>query len=195
MTSSRRKRLANTLTACRSALGANALPVGKGSIYRLGPGVSADTAIFDRHVRASRLHDVGSAEARAELRLALELVDGTVFATRSAERASYVWVDMENWIATWELKIAEIALTLSESSVDAGDYDEAVWAAEAGLRALPSHVQLTEALMSAYASRGDTAAARRVYASHVASLEQLDLDDVAESTQRLSESIRARDTA
>lgn len=194
-TGSRRKRLANVLSECRNALGANALPVADGGLYRLGPGVTTDTALFDAHVRAAREHHPDSPDARIHLRHALELVDGPVFGTRSADRASYVWVDVENWMATWELKIADVALALSDAATESGDFDEAIWAAETGLRTLPTHVELTEALMTTYATRGDGAAAERVYTSHVAALEGNDFDDVAESTQQLCARLRARETA
>jgi DNA-binding SARP family transcriptional activator len=194
-TGSRRKRLANTLSECRNALGANALPVADGGLYRLGPGVTTDTALFDRHVHAARSHDPDSPEARDHLRRALELIEGPVFDVRSADRHSYVWVDVENWMATWELKIADVALALADAATTVGDSAQAVWAAGTGLRALPTHVELTEALMTAYAAGGDGDAAQRVYKSHVAALEDLDYDDVAESTRQLCARLRARETA
>jgi DNA-binding SARP family transcriptional activator len=192
-TGSRRKRLANVLSECRTALGANALPVAAGGLYRFGPGVTSDAALFDAHVRAAR-HPAATPDAQREaLHQALELVEGPVFQTRSSHASSYAWVDLENLITTWELKIAEVALTLIDLAGD--DLDEAVWAAERGLRAMPTHVELTEALMEALWQRGDTGAADRVYTSHVAALEAVALDGVAESTFTLWQQLRARETA
>jgi len=118
-----------------------------------------------------------------------------VFGIRSADSASYAWVDIDNWIPTWELKVANTALDLDDAASGDGDLDEAVWAAEHGLRALPTHVELTEALMSAYWRRGDTQAANQVYTSHVAALEAAELDEVAPSTHALWGQLRDRQTA
>lgn len=40
---------------------------------------------------------------------ALELVEGPVFTYRNADRASYAWVEVGNWISTWELKVTDAA--------------------------------------------------------------------------------------
>jgi nucleoid-associated protein YgaU/DNA-binding SARP family transcriptional activator len=192
-TGSRRKRLANVLSECRAALGANALPVAANGLYQFGPGVTSDAALFDAHVRAARHPSATPDAQRDALRNALELVEGPVFQTRTSHASSYAWVDLENLITTWELKIADAALTLIDLAGD--DLDEAVWAAEQGLRAMPTHVELTESLMESLWQRGDTGAADRVYTSHVAALEAIALDGVAESTFTLWQQLRARETA
>lgn len=189
-TASRRKRLANTISECRSALGARHLPVATDGRYAVGPRLGTDLDLFERRVAFAAAQ---APEAAIEtLRGAVELLRGPPFAYRNADRTSYVWVDLENWHTTWELKATDAALRLARLCLAAGEADGAVWAAERGLLASPTHTGLTEALMEAYAARGDRLAAERVYQNHVASLEKLDIDDVAETTSRLRETLRER---
>jgi DNA-binding SARP family transcriptional activator len=188
-TSSRRKRLANALSECRAALGSDRLPPAFDGRYRLGPGVVTDLRRFDALLGEAK-SGRSPAETAATLRRALELVRGPVFSYRAADRESYVWVDLEHWTAAWEVKVTDTALHLATLLLDADDIDGAVWAAERGLLAVPSHTELTEALMRAYWRRGDRPAAQQVYESHVAALETLDLDEVAETTSELWERIR-----
>ncbi|MGH9030548.1 MAG: BTAD domain-containing putative transcriptional regulator [Acidimicrobiia bacterium] len=188
-TSSRRKRMSNTVSDCRFALGEDHLPFAHEGRYRVGPRVGTDLDLFERRVAFAA--DRPSVEAVALLRQALELVRGPVFTYRSLDRSSYVWVDIENWMTTWELKIAAAALKLSELALELGDNSTAVWAAERGLLALPTNSPLTEALMKAYRAAGDVDAAERVYERHVAALQELGLDDVAETTIDLRERIQS----
>lgn len=188
-TSSRRKRMSNTVSDCRFALGEEHLPFAHEGRYRVGPRVGTDLDLFERRVAFAA--DRPSAEAIALLREALELVRGPVFTYRSLDRSSYVWVDIENWMTTWELKIAAAALKLSELALEVGDTTTAVWVAERGLLALPTNSPLTEALMKAYRAAGDAEAAERVYERHVAALQELGLDDVAETTIDLRDRIQS----
>ncbi len=189
-TTTRRKRLANTISACRAILGASHLPVATDGRYTVGPKLCSDLDLFERRLAfASQASPEVAAEA---LRDALELVRGPLFAYRSAERAAYVWIDLENWVTTWEVKVIDVSLRLVQLSLDLGDVDGAIWAAQRGLLVAPVHSALTESLMAAYHERGDQLAAERVYRSHFAALEQLEIDDVAESTVELYEQIRRR---
>ena len=186
-TNSRRKRMSNTVSDCRFALGEEHLPFAHEGRYRMGPRVGTDLALFERRVAYAA--DRAPAEAVELLRDALDLVRGPVFTYRSLDRSSYVWIDLENWMTTWELKVADAALKLNELAIELGDTDTAVWAAERGLLALPTNSPLTEAVMKAYRAAGDVDAAQRVYERHVAALQQLGIDGVAETTIDLREQL------
>ena len=174
-TASRRKRLANTVSECRSAIGPTHLPFATDGKYRVGPGVVTDIELFERRLAHAAAGDDDS--AITTLRGALELVRGRVFTYRNAERTSYVWVDVENWISTWELKVTDAAEDLAERCLAAGDLDGAIWAARRGLEASPTHTRLTKLLIEAHLAKGEVRAAEQVLASHQAALEQLELDD------------------
>lgn len=176
-TSSRRKRLANTISEARHALGAGHLPPSSDGKYRVGPGVITDLDLFERRVAYAR----GQTDAAAivTLRGALDLVSGPVFTYRNTDRASYVWVDLENWISSCELTVTETAEDLAARCVEAGDLKGAIWAARKGLAASPAHARLTAVLMQAHIEMGDERAASQVYQSHVSALERMDIDEVA----------------
>ncbi|MGH3742240.1 MAG: hypothetical protein ACRDT1_13025 [Micromonosporaceae bacterium] len=63
--------------------------------------------------------------------------------------------------------------------LDPHDLDGAVWTARRGLEACKTHSRLTKLLMEAHLARGEAEAARRVFESHQAALEKLELDDLA----------------
>jgi len=179
-TASRRKRLANTVSETRSVLGAANLPISVDGRYRVGPGVVTDVDLFDRRLEHAAQQD--DLPAVATLRGALELVDGPVFTYRSVDRMSYVWVDVDNWISTWELKVTDAAEELAQRYLDLGDTEGAVWAARRGLSTCQTHARLTRLLMQAHIAGGDRLAAERVLKSHRAALEKLELDDEGEDT-------------
>ncbi|MDX6287636.1 MAG: hypothetical protein QOG53_3121 [Frankiales bacterium] len=118
-----------------------------------------------------------------------------MFTYRNADRASFVWVDVENWVSEWDVRVIETALRLAELSLAHADPDTAVWAARKGLSASPVHTELTEALMRAHAARGEKKAVDQVFRSHVAALEDLDIDEVAESTVDLHAELRSEQKA
>jgi hypothetical protein len=89
-----------------------------------------------------------------------------------------VWVDVENWISTWELKVTDAAEDLAQRYLELGDPKGAVWAARRGLSVSHTHTRLTKLLIQAYFAKKDVRAAERVFESHQAALEMLDLDDV-----------------
>jgi len=184
-----RKRLANTITKCRAAIGARHLPVAKDSRYTVGPDVATDIDLFERRIAASTA--VPPDQEVELLRGALDLVRGPVFDYPSTERDSYSWVDVENWISTWELKVTSTAERAAALYLDLGEPTEAVQVAERTLRVVPTHPGLTEVLMQAHAANGDRLAVQRVYQAHVNALDQLDLDTVADSTAELYERLRA----
>lgn len=174
-TASRRKRLANTVSETRSVVGAANLPISVDGRYRVGPGLVTDIDLFERRLEhASRQDDV---QAAATLRGALELVAGRVFTYRNVDRMSYVWVDVDNWISTWELKVTDTAEDLVQRYLDLDDTDGAIWAARRGLQACPTHSRLTQLLARAYVAAGDRLASERVLRSYRAAMEKLELED------------------
>jgi hypothetical protein len=54
-----------------------------------------------------------------------------------------------------------------------------VWAARRGLDACKTHGRLTKLLMEAHLANGDAEAARRVFESHQAAMEEFELEDLA----------------
>lgn len=173
-TASRRKRLANTVSEIRSVVGATNLPISVDGRYRVGPGVATDVELFERRVEhAARQDDLAAA---GTLRGALELVDGPVFTYRNVDRMSYVWVDIDNWISTWELRVTDVAEDLAQRYLDLGDPASAVWACRRGLKACPTHGRMNQLLVHAHRAAGDDVAAQRVIQSHRSAMERLDLD-------------------
>lgn len=79
----------------------------------------------------------------------------------------------------WRLKVTDTAEDLAHRCLDLGDVAGAVWAAQRGLLSCPTHSRLTRLLMEAYFAEGDAKAAQRVFESHQAAVEQLELDEVA----------------
>jgi DNA-binding SARP family transcriptional activator/nucleoid-associated protein YgaU len=182
-TNSRRKRLSNTISECRALLGRAHFPTASDGRYRTGPGLVTDLDLFD--LRIKRAAEQPAIEAVETLLAALELVTGPLFTYRNADRASFAWVDVENWVSTWELKVAAVAQRCADLLLDVGRSDEAVDVALHALGILPTHTGLTETLMRAHAANGDRLAIQRVYQEHVGALQALDYDDAEESTVEL----------
>lgn len=182
---SRRRRLHNTVSQVRAALGPEHIPVAGDGNYRAGPKVRTDLDLLKRRVAFASGQPV--ALAIVTLRGALELVDGPVFSYRNADRGSFVWVDLEHWVAETEAKVVEVAWKLWQLCTEAEDTDGAIWAARQGLLASPANTELTEALMRAYLASGDRSSAEQVYDSHVKALDRLDFDEVPATTLDLRE--------
>lgn len=182
---SRRRRLHNTVSQVRAALGPEHIPASGDGNYRAGPKVRTDLDLLKR--RVAYASGQPATLAIAILRGALELVDGPVFSYRNADRGSFVWVDLEHWVAETEAKVVEVAWKLWQLCTDAEDIDGAIWAARQGLLASPANTELTEALMRAYFASGDRSSAEQVYDSHVKALDRLDLDEVPATTLDLRE--------
>lgn len=186
---SRRKRLANTISECRATIGAVHLPVAADGRYRAGARIMTDIGLFERRLTAAEGRR--PKEQTEILRGALDLLRGPVFSYRSGDRASYTWVDVENWFSIWELKIAAVGQRLVELYVRLGLAAEAVTASEQVIRVVPMHAGVTEALMRAHAANGDRLAVRRVYEAHVAALAQLEIDDAADTTVLVYQELRS----
>jgi nucleoid-associated protein YgaU/DNA-binding SARP family transcriptional activator len=184
-----RKRLANTVNKCRGAIGARHLPAATDRGYTIGPDVATDVDLFEGRVAAAA--QMPPEQAVETLCSALDLVRSRVFEYPSTASDSYSWVDVENWVSTWELNVTTVAERTVDLCIDLGNPAAAAHVAERTLRAVPTHSGLTEALMRAHAANGDRLAVQRVYQAHVNALETLDLDSVADSTAELYERLRA----
>lgn len=182
---SRRKRLSNTLSECRAAIGRRALPVADDGRYRAGAGLVTDLQQFELLVE--RASQQPAAEAVATLREALALLTGPIFTYRSADRAAFTWVDVENWVSRWEVEIAGAAQQCADLLIELERADEAVAVAQHAVQVIPTHSGLTETLMRAHATNGDRHALTRVFQEHVGALEGLDLDEPGDSVVDLFE--------
>jgi DNA-binding SARP family transcriptional activator len=183
-----RKRLANTISDCRSVIGHRYLPTAIEGRYSAGLGLQTDTDQFTRLV--TRAATEPPADAAATLRAALDLITGPVFTYRHSDRSSFSWVDLENLASIWELKIAAVAQHCAELYLDLEKPRDAATTAQHALTIIPTHSGLTETLMRAHAAAGDDHAVRRVYQAHLAALAALDLDDPDESTSNLYDELR-----
>lgn len=192
-TANRRKRLANTISECRAALGRHLFPPASDGLYRAGPGIVTDLELFDCRIR--RAADETPGDAADTLLSAIDLVTGAPFTYRGADKSSFAWVDVENWASTWELKVAAVAQRCSDLLLDLGRCEEAVEASMQALAAMPTHTGVTEALMRAHAANGDRLAVRRVYEEHLTALDALDLDAPDESTSDLFDQLVEARTA
>lgn len=189
-TGSRRKRLNNTVSEVRAAIGRPQLPAAADGRYTTGPAVTTDAHIFDHLVRRAARETPEL--ACITLRAALDVVSGPVFSYRDVDRASFTWVDLENLVSTWELRIAAVAERCAELYIDNGQPSQAAEVATRALTLIPTHTGITEALMRAHAANGDRLAVQRVFQAHASALEQLDIDDVADSTSELYDRLSQR---
>jgi DNA-binding SARP family transcriptional activator len=185
---SRRQQVHNTASRIRSALGSEHLPAAADGEYRVGPRVRTDLDLLRR--RAAYAATQPPTLAIETLHGALELVEGPAFSFRNANRASFVWVDLEHWTSETEVRVVEIAWRLWNLCTEQGDTEGAIWAARRGLLASPGNTDLTDALMRAYLAAGDRCAAEEVFISHAKALDELDQDDPAPSTLELWEDLR-----
>lgn len=174
----------NTMGRIRAEIGERYLPTAADSRYRPGPGLVTDIELFE--LRVGRAANQPAVEAVETLRSALELVTGPIFTTTADKgRSSFTWVDVENWISRWELKIANAAQRCAELLLELDRPDEAVGIAERALAVMPTHPDLTEVVMRAHAAVGDANSLKRVFEAHVGALEDLDFDDPDESVGAL----------
>lgn len=179
----RRKRLANIVSECRSALGAQHLPQAADGIYRAGPGLMTDTELFNRRVAYAATQ--APADAAVTLQGALDLVADVVFTYQLADQQSFSWIDLDNLQERWGQKVASVAESLADLYLEAGDTTSAIAAGNAALAVLPANTELTEQLMRAHHAAGDRLAIQRVYLAHLAALEALDFDAPEQSTAEL----------
>lgn len=180
---SHRKRLRETMSICRDAIGSHHLPPNERGTYVIGDAVRTDVELFDWHV-AQAVHQ-GPADAVESYRTALDLVTGRPFSYGNQARASYGWVDFEHHATTWELRIAGVAKALTELCIDLGQPGTAVDDLRRLLQAAPLNGGVVAALMRAHIESGDRSAAEHVFQEHAAALEQADLGDPDDQVEQL----------
>lgn len=185
---SHRKRLRETMSICRDAIGSHHLPPNERGTYVIGDAVRTDVELFDWHV-AQAVHQ-DPAEAVESYRSALDLVTGRPFSYGNQARASYGWVDFEHHATTWELRIAGVAKAFTELCIDLDLPDTAVADLRRLLQAAPLNGGVVAALMRAHIESGDRSAADRVYDEHAAALEQADLGDPDHALEQLRLDLR-----
>jgi DNA-binding SARP family transcriptional activator len=147
--------LHTTVTAARTGLGrapdgSRYLPTAGDGLYRLSPAVSLD---WDRFRALARAGQAGSPDAAGLLHQALELVRGR--ALDSPASRSYEWAVVHR--TEMETVIAETAERLGLLHLDAGDPEQANWAARRGLAASPYDERLYRVLMRAAHAAGNPA--------------------------------------
>ncbi|MGH9211859.1 MAG: bacterial transcriptional activator domain-containing protein [Acidimicrobiales bacterium] len=95
-------------------------------------------------------------------------------------------------MSEWERRVAGVIQHLTELCVDEGDTEAAIETAQRGVHLIPTHGGVTEALMRAHAADGDLHSVHRVYETHCRALDNLGLDEPAESTVELYDTLRRR---
>jgi nucleoid-associated protein YgaU/DNA-binding SARP family transcriptional activator len=180
---SHRKRLLETMTVCRDAMGSQHLPPNERGTYTIGDGVRTDVDLFDWHV--AQVPRQEPAEAIESYRAALDLITGRPFSYSNKGRASFGWVDFEHQATTWEARIAGVALAFTEMCLDHDQPDVAVTTLRRLLQAAPLIGGVVAALMRVHIETGDRSAADHLYQEHVAALDQADLGDPDDTVQQL----------
>lgn len=180
---SHRKRLRETMSICRDAIGSHHLPPNERGTYVIGDAVRTDVELFDWHVTQAVHQD--PADAVESYRCALDLVTGRPFSYGNQARASYGWVDFEHHATTWELRIAGVAKAFTELCIDLDQPDTAVDDLRRLLQAAPLNGGVVAALMRAHIESGDRSAAEHLYQEHSAALEQADLGDPDDQVEQL----------
>jgi DNA-binding SARP family transcriptional activator len=178
-----RKRLKDVMSECRAGIGAHHLPASVDGHYTRGPRVITDTELFDQ--RVARAAELPTDRAARAYRKALDLVTGKVFTYPSRAGSSFSWIDVENLLSQWELKVERMALHCSEAFLRMGAPDDAAEAALHALNALPLNVLLTETLMRASAEADDFGAVATIYRAHAEGLARIHRTDPEESTRNL----------
>jgi DNA-binding SARP family transcriptional activator len=147
------KSLRTYMSLLRKALGPENVPVGSGSGYRVGDGVSTDWLRFRELT--------GAGATAAQLREALELVRGRPFA--GVPSTSFGWVFSELLVSEIEVGVIDAARRLAEELSGNGDLTGASWAVRQGLLAVPTDYRLWELQLAigGRQGRGELARARR----------------------------------
>lgn len=182
---SHRKRLRETMTQCRDALGSQHFPPNQNGVYVIGDQIRTDTELFDWHVTQAASQE--PADALESYREALDLITGKPFNYPNVAQArqSFGWVDFEHHTTDWELRIAAIAQAFTEICIDLDQPETATDVLRRLLPAIPLNGDLVAALMRAYVEAGDRSAADRVYREHAAALEKADLGDPDDRVEQL----------
>jgi DNA-binding SARP family transcriptional activator len=153
--------LHTTVTAARTGLGrapdgSRYLPDARDGRYRLSDAVGLDWARFQAHAAHGQHEGPDRIEA---LRHALDLVRGTPL--ESSTSRSYEWAVVHR--TEMETVIAETAERLGLLYLEAGDPEQANWAARRGLAATPYDERLYRVLMRAAHSAGNPAGVEAVW--------------------------------
>jgi len=182
-----RERFLNTIHGLRRVVGSERMPASTDSRYRL-QGIACDALAAQHHIEAAA---ATPERAVAELRAALELVNGPPLTYDSRSRRHFRWVDLGNHANRWERILGDAAHDLASLALAADDAPLAVWAAEQGLLASPGNETITSDLVSAHVAAGDRRAAETVVDSYEQTLEELGLDEGAEALHDILEPRRA----
>jgi DNA-binding SARP family transcriptional activator len=153
--------LHTTVTAARTGLGrapdgARYLPDARDGLYRLSEAVGLDWARFQTLAAQGQRGDHGSIQALHE---ALELVRGLPL--ESPASRSYDWAVVHR--TEMETVIAETAERLGLLYLDAGDPEQANWAARRGLAASPYDERLYRLLMRSAHAAGNPAGVEAIW--------------------------------
>lgn len=183
------KRVHDTMTEARAALGSQHLPANRTGTYDAGPRLRTDIELFEWHVK--RATHLDPTEAVAHYRAALDLVTGKPFTYTNGSRRSYGWVDYEHLESTWEQRVAGTAQACAALYLDLGEPGEAIAMLRQIVQAIPLNSAVVESLMRAHLANDDRAAAERVYKEHVAALDQAKLGDPPDSIEQLRLDLRA----
>jgi DNA-binding SARP family transcriptional activator len=183
--------LHTTVTAARTGLGrapdgSRYLPNAADGLYRLSPAVSLD---WDRFRALARAGQAGGPDAAGLLHQALELVRGRPLDSPASR--SYEWAVVHR--TEMETVIAETAERLGLLHLDAGDPEQANWAARRGLAASPYDERLYRVLMRAAHAAGNPAGVEALWQELLAVLgTDLDLvdEDLHPDTVALYTSLR-----
>lgn len=181
---SHRKRLRETMSICRDAIGSHHLPPNERGTYVIGDAVRTDVELFDWHVTQAVHQD--PADAVESYRSALDLVTGRPFSYGNQARASYGWVDFEHHATTWELRIAGVAKAFTELCIDLDQPDAAADDLRRLLQVAPLNGGVVAALMRAHIESGDRSAAEHVYQEHLTALERADLGDPDDAVEQMA---------
>jgi two-component SAPR family response regulator len=102
------------------------------------------------------------AEARVSLHQALDLVRGEPFSGVFSSHF-FEWVSSELIDLTISAKVADTAEELGRMALDAGDYTEAIWAADKGLQLDPAREELFRTWMHALGRSGQPGGVDKMY--------------------------------
>lgn len=177
------KRLHDTMTEARGAIGSQHLPANRKGSYIAGPRLRTDLEVFDWHVHRAATRK--PAEAIVHYHAALDLVTGKPFTYANAARNSYGWVDFEHYATTWEQRVAGVAQACAAIHLDLGEAAEAISMLCGIVHAIPLNSGVVESLMRAHIAHDDKAAAEGVYREHAAALAQTKLGDPADAIEAL----------
>jgi DNA-binding SARP family transcriptional activator len=183
------KRLHDTMTENRAALGSQHFPANRSGSYVVGPGVRTDLELFEWHVR--RAADLPPDQSVEQYEAALDLLTGKPFSYPNAARASFGWVDFEHHATTWELRVAGVAQACAAMHLDAGEPRAAITMLRRIVQLIPLNSALVETLMRAHLADDDRAGAENVYREHAAALEQAKLGDPYESIEQVRIEMRS----